>query len=202
MITFDKIVLTTLSISVSYHKQYCHYQFKVLGGYFLGLSRAIVWNFRGLIQHTPILVDHILMHWLSILVTSLEGMMPPLHRQQVSLFRWAGAFHIRHVDYFVFISDTGVTYPFHSPHFVWTCLPACLPAMTQFCDWLHSPWGSLSTSINRYTHHSLCPMYMFLPRSVTHHITCGLHPSSVDAPVDIHGRNHNLPFSTPGKLYW
>ena len=29
------------------------------------------------------------------------------------------------------------------------------------------------------------------------HITCGLHPSSVDAPVDIHGRSHNFPFFHP-----
>ena len=54
----------------------------------------------------------------------------------------------------------GVTYPFHSPHF---CL--VLPTMTQFCDWLHSTWGSLSASINGHGHHSLCLMYMFLPRS-------------------------------------
>ena len=25
-----------------------------------------------------------------------------------------------------------------------------------------------------------------------HHITCGLHSSSVDAPVDVHGRSHNF----------
>ena len=54
----------------------------------------------------------------------------------------------------------GVTYPFHSPHF---CL--ALPTMTQFCDWLHSSWGSLSASINRHKHHSLCLTYMLLLRS-------------------------------------
>ena len=37
--------------------------------------------------------------------------------------------------------------------------------MTQFCDWLHSSWGSLSASINGYRHHSLCLIYMFLLRS-------------------------------------
>ena len=37
--------------------------------------------------------------------------------------------HIREVDYFVIPPDTGVAYPFHSPHF---CL--ALPTMTQFCD--------------------------------------------------------------------
>ena len=35
-----------------------------------------------------------------------------------------------------------------------------------------------------------------------HHITCGLHLSSVEALVDVHGRSHNFSFSTPGKLYW
>ena len=77
-----------------------------------------------MLQHTtPILEEYVLMHWLSILVTSLEGMMPPLYRQQGSLFRWVGAFHIREVDYIVLLSDTGATYLFHSPHFVWLCLP-------------------------------------------------------------------------------
>ena len=40
-----------------------------------------------------------------------------------------------------------------------------LPTMTQFCDWLHSSWGSLSASINGYRHCSLCLMYVFLPKS-------------------------------------
>ena len=100
------------------------------------------------------------MLWLSILVSSLEGMKPPLYRWQGSLFWWVGAFHIREVDYIVILPDMGVTYLFHSPHF---CLP--LSTMTQFCDWSHSSWGSLSTSINGYRHHSLCLMYVFLPRS-------------------------------------
>ena len=54
----------------------------------------------------------------------------------------------------------GVTYPFHSPHL---CL--ALPTMTQFCDWSHSSWGSLSASINGHQCHNLCLMYMFLLRS-------------------------------------
>ena len=31
----------------------------------------------------------------------------------------------------------------------------------------------------------------------SNHITCGLHPSSVDALVDIHDRSHNFPFFHP-----
>ena len=56
--------------------------------------------------------------------------------------------------------DMGGTYPFHSPLF---CL--ALPTMTQFCEWSHSSWGSLSASINGHQSHSLHLMYMFLPRS-------------------------------------
>ena len=100
------------------------------------------------------------MPWLSILVTSLEGMKPPLYRQRGSLIRWVGAFCIREVDYIVVLSDTEVTYPFHSPHFY-----LALPTVTQFHDWLLSSWGSLSTSINGYRHHSLCLTYVFLLRS-------------------------------------
>ena len=37
-------------------------------------------------------------------------------------FRWVGAFCIREADYCVLLSNTGVTYPFHSPLFVWPCL--------------------------------------------------------------------------------
>ena len=110
--------------------------------------------------YPPFLEEHILVHWLLILVASLKGMMPPLYRQWGSLFRWVGAFCIWEADYLVLLSDMGVTYPFHSPHF---CL--AFPTMTQFCDWSHSSWGSLSTSVNGYRCHSLCLMYMFLLRS-------------------------------------
>ena len=45
--------------------------------------------------------------------------------------------------------------------------PFCLalPNMTQFHDWLHSSWGSLSASVNRFRHGSLCLTYVFLLRS-------------------------------------
>ena len=55
----------------------------------------------------------------------------------------------------------GVTYPFHSPPVL--CL--ALLTMTQFCDCLHSSWGSPSASINGHWCCSLCLTYMFLPRS-------------------------------------
>ena len=138
------------------------------------------------------------MLWLSIMVSSLEGMKPSLYRQQGSLFRWVGAFCIREVDYIFILPDMGVTYPFYSPHF---CL--ALPTMTQFCDWSHSSWGSLSVSINRHGCHSPCLTYVFLPRSAAH-ITLPVvftHPqwrlqktSMAEAATSC--------FSTPGKLYW
>ena len=57
--------------------------------------------------------------------------------------------------------DTGVTYLFHSSPVL--CL--ALPTITQFHDWSHSSWASLSASINRHQHHSICLTYMFLLRS-------------------------------------
>ena len=100
------------------------------------------------------------MPWLLILVSSLKGMEPPLYRWQGSHFRWVGAFCIREIDHFIILPDTGVTYPFHSPHF---CL--ALSTVTHLYDWLHCTWGSLSASINVHGHHSLCLTYMFLLRS-------------------------------------
>ena len=55
----------------------------------------------------------------------------------------------------------GGTYPFHSTPLFWLALPT----MTQFCQWSHSSWGSLSTSINGHWCCSLHLAYVFLPRS-------------------------------------
>ena len=88
--------------------------------------------------------------------------------------------------------------PFHSPHYsLWA-----LPAMTQFSEWQHSSFGSLSASVNGYRHHPsalcTCPSGGLQPN----HFTCGPHPSSVDALVDFHDSSCNFPFFHPGKLYW
>ena len=83
--------------------------------------------------------------------------------------------------------------PFHSSHFILLALPA----MTQFSEWQHSSFGSLSASINRYRRHpsALC---MCSSRGLQpNQFTCGLHPSSVDTPVDIHDSSHNFPFFHP-----
>ena len=144
----------------------------------------------------PFLEEHVLMHWLSILVASLNGMMPPLHRQWGSLFRWVGAFCIREADYLSFFLTQGLLTHFTPPHFVWPCLlwPSsvsghiplgvhCLPA-SMGIDVVPSAFCT-------------CSFWGLQPS----HITCGLHPSSVDAPVDVHSRSCNFPFSIPGKLY-
>ena len=59
-----------------------------------------------------------------------------------------------------FFLTWGLLTCFTSPHF---CL--ALPTMTQFCDWSHSSWGSLSAHINGHEHCSLCLTYVFLLRS-------------------------------------
>ena len=69
--------------------------------------------------------------------------------------------------------------------------------MTQFHGWLHSSWGHylpasmsidiITSALHTYSFQGLQP----------HHITWGLHPSSVDALVDVHGRSHNFPFFHP-----
>ena len=91
----------------------------------------------------------------------MGGMKPPLYRQQGSLFQWLGAFCIREVNRCYHSSLHGGYLPI-SLHPLF-CL--ALPTMTQFHEWLHSSWGSLSASINGHWCHSICLTYMFLPRS-------------------------------------
>ena len=85
------------------------------------------------------------------------------------------------------------TCPFHSPNFFWLALPA----MTQFSEWQHSSFGSLSASINGYRHHPSALRTCSSGGLQPNHFTCGLHPSSVDAPVDIHDPSCNFPFFHP-----
>ena len=96
-----------------------------------------------------------------------------------------GTFHVK---------VAGVTYPFHSPHyfFIWPCLP-----------WPSSVSGSIPLTVHYppalmgYRHHPsalwMCPFQGLQPN----HFTCGLHPSSVDAPVDVHSPSGNFPFFHP-----
>ena len=87
-------------------------------------------------------------------------------------------------------SDMQVTCLFHSPPFIYLALPA----VTQFSEWQHSSFSSLSASLNGYRHRPsalhMCSFQGLQPN----HFTCGLHPSSVDALVDIHDPSCNFPF--------
>ena len=58
--------------------------------------------------------------------------------------------------------------------------------------WLHYPPASMGSDV---TPSALCTCSF--QGLQPHHITCGLHPSSVDAPVDVHGRSCNFPFIRP-----
>ena len=132
------------------------------------------------------------MLWLSILVWLCQGNVPPLYRQQGSLFMWVGAFCIRKADYLILLSNMGVTYPFHLPHCIWPCLPSpssMIGCILHGVHYLPASTGIdvIPSALHTYSFWSLQPNY----------ITCGLHQSSVDAPVDIHGRSCNFPFFYP-----
>ena len=118
---------------------------------------------------------------------SLQGRVPPLYRQWGSLFRWVGAFHIREADHFVLHSDTEVTYPFHSPHSVWPCLPWPSSVIGHIPLGVHYPPVSMGIDIVPSALH-MCTFWSLQPN----HITCGLHPSLVDTLVGIHGRSCNF----------
>ena len=85
----------------------------------------------------------------------------------------------------------GVIYLFHSPHyvFVWPCLL-----------WPNSVSGSIPLPIHYppasmgYRHHPSALCTCSFQGLQPNHFTCGLHPSSVDVPVDIHSPSHNFPF--------
>ena len=72
-----------------------------------------------------------------------------------------------------------------------------LPAMTEFSEWQLSSFGSLSAGINGYRRHPsalhTCSSRGLQPK----HFTWGLHPSSVDALVDVHYPSCNFPYFHP-----
>ena len=82
--------------------------------------------------------------------------------------------------------------PISSPHFVWPCLPwpssviGCIPL------WDHYLPASMGRDIIPSALHT-CSFQSLQPD----HFTCGLHPSSMDAPVDIHSRSCDFPFFHP-----
>ena len=87
----------------------------------------------------------------------------------------------------------GVTYPFHSPLFsVWPCLLWPSSVSGCICHGVHYLPASMGIDIIPSTLHT-CSFRGLQP----HHITWGLHPSSVDTLVDVHGRSHNFLFFHP-----
>ena len=142
------------------------------------------------------------MLWLSILVSLLififssflmEGIKPPLYRQWGSLFWWVGVFHIREVDRHCHSS-------WHEGY-----LPISLP-LVLFGLAYHDPVLWVVAFIVGFTicqhqwalmsfppPYSTCSFWGLQP----HHVTWGLHLSSVDVPVDVHSRSHNFPFFHP-----
>ena len=60
---------------------------------------------------------------------------------------------------------------------------------------VHYLLASTGSDIIPLTKHT-CPFQHLQP----HHITCGLHPSSVDAPEDVHSRSHNFPLIHPREV--
>ena len=131
------------------------------------------------------------MHWLLILVTSLKGM-PPLYRWWGSLFKWVGAFHVREVDYIVLLSDMGLLTHFTPAYFVWHCLLWPSSVIGHIPVGVHYLPASMGIDIIPSAL-CTCSFWGLQPN----HVTCGLHPSSVDALVDIHGRSCNFPFFNP-----
>ena len=119
--------------------------------------------------------------------------MPLLYNWYGYLFRWVGAFCVREADNFVLHSDMGVTYPFHFPSILFGL--AChdpVSVIGHIPLWVHYP-----PAVNGYRHRPsalcMCSFQSMLP----YHLTCGLHLSSVDTPVDVHMYKPQLPIFPP-----
>ena len=87
----------------------------------------------------------------------------------------------------------GVTYLFHFPLFyVWPCLPWPSSVIGHIPHRVHYLPTSMGIDVIPSALHT-CSYQGLQP----HHITWGLHPSSVDALVVVHGRSHNFQFFHP-----
>ena len=93
------------------------------------------------------------------LIPCNEGIKPPFDWWQGFLFIWVGILYIREGDAHssLLLTQRG-TYLLH---------PLCLVLLTvtQFCEWLHWSWGSLSAGVYGQQCHSLFQMPVFLPMS-------------------------------------
>ena len=141
----------------------------------------------------PFFEKHILMHWLSILVCFLEGMMPPLYRQQGSLFMWGRSIlHQKGRLLCPSFQHRGYLPVSLSPILFGLAYHDSVPWLVTSLLGFHYPPVSMGIDIIPSALH-MCSFQSLQPN----HITCGLHPSSVDTPVDVHGRSCNFPFIHP-----
>ena len=165
----------------------CHYQFKVSLSTICGDSQK--W---GLYVCPPFSFkehDLMLCHFS---LAALKGIMPSLHNQCRYLSVGRSILH-QNARPMALHSNMRATCPFHSPISVgWPCLPwpssvnGSIPLLVHY----------LPASMGIRCHPSA--LHMCSSRGLQpNHFTCGLHPSSVDAPVDVHDPSHNFPFFHP-----
>ena len=93
---------------------------------------------------------------------------------------------------FILHSDMGLLTCFTPPFLI-----LALSAVTQFGEWQPSSVGSQSASINGYRRRPSALRTCSSGVQQPNQLTCGLHPSLVDAPVDVHDPSHNFPFFCP-----
>ena len=100
--------------------------------------------------------------------------------------------HQRGRQTLLFFLTWGSLTHFTPPFFVWPCLPWPSSVIGHIPLGVHYLPASMGIDVIPSTLH----MHSFWGLQ-PHHITCGLHLSSVDALVDVHSRSHNFPFFHP-----
>ena len=131
---------------------------------------------------------------LTLLVWCNEGINPSFSQWLGSLFVWMGVLCIRKEDASLSILLTWRgTYPLHPPF--WSC--KLWPSSMSSCvsHGVHNPMTSMGSDVipsAKHVHSFQCLQPL--------HITWSLHPSSVDAPVDVHGRSYNFPLIHPREV--
>ena len=110
--------------------------------------------------YPPFLEEHVLMHWLFILVWVVSRVIchPSTGGKGSCYVGWSIPHQKGRLPHPCF--QHGGYLPISLPPFY-----LALPTVTQFHDWSHPFWGSPSASVNRYRRHSLCLTYVFLLKS-------------------------------------
>ena len=147
------------------------------------------------------LEEHALIPWLSILDSSFPILVisnggyeaTPLQTVRVPLLVGRSILHQRGRQTLLFFQTQGLLTHFTHPLFLFG-VAYHDPILSIGCIPLgvHYPPASMGIDIIPSTLHT----HSFQGLQ-PHHITCGLHPTSVDTPVDVHGRSCNFPFFHP-----